>query len=255
MRIPTDVLTVLDHAETTGHELRLTGQLDRKLYTLTNKTLEAAGGKWNRKAAAHVFPNPAADILDAILSTGEITTPRDLGYFPTPPSVVHRLLTLADLHTGMTVLEPSAGRGAIAEPVAALGCHVDCVELQTANVQALDEAGYARRLIAGDFLALDPSLSGLFDAEGYDRVVMNPPFAKQADIAHVTHAHRFLKPGGLLVAVMSNSVTFRSGRIAEGFRALLDQAGGALEPLPEGSFQVSGTGVNTVIAVLPALDA
>jgi 16S rRNA G1207 methylase RsmC len=81
---------------------------------------------------------------------------------------------------------------------------------------------------------------------------MNPPFAKQADIAHVTHAHQFLKPGGLLVAVMSNSVTFRGGRVAEGFRALLAEVGGSLEPLPEGSFQVSGTGVNTIIATLPA---
>jgi hypothetical protein len=87
VRIPTDVLTVLDHAETTGNELRLTGQIDRNLYVLTNKTLEAAGGKWNKKAKAHLFTNPAADVLDAILSTGEVTSPRDFGYFPTPGNV------------------------------------------------------------------------------------------------------------------------------------------------------------------------
>jgi predicted RNA methylase len=245
VRIPTDVLTVLDHAETTGNELRLTGQIDRNLYVLTNKTLEAAGGKWNKKAKAHLFTNPAADVLDAILSTGEVTSPRDFGYFPTPGNVVDRLIDLADLAPGMTVLEPSAGRGAIAGPVAALGCHVDCVELLRENALAISDANIGRDLTVADFLTLTPH-------PGYDRVVMNPPFAKQADIAHVTHAHQFLKPGGLLVAVMSNSVTFRGGRVAEGFRALLAEVGGSLEPLPEGSFQVSGTGVNTIIATLPA---
>jgi 16S rRNA G1207 methylase RsmC len=36
---------------------------------------------------------------------------------------------------------------------------------------------------------------------------MNPPFARQADIHHVNHALKFLKPDGLLVSVMSAGVT------------------------------------------------
>ncbi len=248
MQIPTDVLTVLDERATTdGNALRIGGQrLDPKMYQRVNKTLEAAGGKWNRKTQAHLFDNPAVDVLDAILTTGEVTSPRDFGYFPTPPNVVDRLIELADLQSGMSVLEPSAGRGAIAGPIAALGCVVDTVELLPENAEYLTrELTPKGLLVVGDFLELTPP--GF-----YDRVVMNPPFAKQADIAHVTHAHGFLKPGGLLVAVMSNGVTFRGGRAAEGFRSLLERVGGFLEPLPEGSFQVSGTGVNTVIVVLPA---
>jgi hypothetical protein len=244
MQIPTDVLAVLDHAETTGHELRLTGTLDRQLYVRTNKTLEAAGGKWNKKARAHLFDNPAADVLDAILSTGEVTSPRDFGYFPTPPNVVDRLIELADLRPGMDVLEPSAGRGAIVSRLHAAGCKVTCIELLADNAAHLTDAG-AHQFLVADFLAVGPM-------RGFERVVMNPPFAKQADIRHVMHAHRFLLGGGLLVAVMSNGVTFRDNALTGEFRALMDRVGGSLEPLPEGSFQVSGTGVNTVIAVLPA---
>lgn len=55
MRVDDEVLAVLSRAETNGFELKLTGQLDRKLYERTNKVLEAAGGKWSRKAKAHIF--------------------------------------------------------------------------------------------------------------------------------------------------------------------------------------------------------
>ena len=49
--------------------------------------------------------------------------------FPTPAPLVERMIEAAGLEPGMTVLEPSAGTGAIAGPVHALGCNVDCVEL------------------------------------------------------------------------------------------------------------------------------
>lgn len=240
MKVTTDVLEVLDRAETDGPALTLVGQLDRSLYTRTNKVLEAAGGKWNRKARAHLFDGDAADAIEQVILTGEITTPQEFGYFPTPPAVVERLLDLADLAPGMTVLEPSAGTGAIAGPAAARGCHVDCIEIDHKRALAISDAGIGRDLAVADFLTVEPS-------PDYDRVVMNPPFARQADIAHVTHARRFLRPGGLLVSVMAAGVLFRQGR-AEEFRRLV----GSFEELPDGSFTESGTGVRTVIAVIPA---
>jgi protein-L-isoaspartate O-methyltransferase len=245
MRVSSDVLTVLDRAETDGPRLFLTGTLDRKLYLDTAKVLEAAGGKWNRKAKAHMFDGDAADAIEAVILTGEvISAKQQFGYFPTPTSVVAQLIELADLTPGMTVLEPSAGQGAIAGPIAALGCTVDCIEVQDANASAIFDAGYANIVLVRDFLTTEPGT-------GYDRVVMNPPFARQDDIRHVLHAHRFLKPGGLLVAVMSNGITFRDTPLTRQFRALVDAEGGSLHPLPEGTFKESGTGVNTVIALLP----
>lgn len=241
MKVPTTVLEVLDRAKTDGPRLILTGQLDRKLYTDTAKVLEAAGGKWNRKERAHLFPIDAAEAIEPVILTGEIVSKKqEFGYFPTPAPIVQRLIELADLKPGMTVLEPSAGRGAIAGPIAALGCHVDCIELQRDNALAISDAGIGRDLAVADFLTVEPS-------PDYDRVVMNPPFARQQDIAHVLHARRFLRSGGLLVAVMSAGVMFRKGR-AEQFRHLV----GSFEELPDGAFKESGTGVRTVIAVLPS---
>lgn len=78
---------------------------------------------------------------------------------------------------------------------------------------------------------------------------MNPPFANLQDVDHVTHAFNFLKPGGRLVAIMGEGAFFRQDRKAQEFRALLD-VHGISEQLPAGSFEASGTNVNTRIVIL-----
>lgn len=246
MRIANDVLNVLDQAETEGNSLRLTGQLDRKLYERTNKVLEAAGGKWNRKARAHIFGGDARDAMEQVILTGEITVPQDFGYFPTPAPIVERLLSHAEIRQEHCVLEPSAGTGAIALPLLQAAKNVDCIELLPKHVEELRKLLPPNTIIEErDFLSVEPQRK-------YDRVVMNPPFAKQADILHVLHALKFLKPSGRLVSVMSAGVSFRENRLTAEFRALVDERNGWIEPLPEDSFKASGTSVNAVIAFIPA---
>lgn len=245
MRVDDEVLAVLSRAETNGNALMLTGQLDRRMYERTNKVLEAAGGKWNRKAKAHIFEDEAANRVDQIILSGEVEVPKDeFNFFPSPSAVVARLMELADVQHGMRVLEPSAGKGAIAYACADAGATVDCYELMEANFVAL--AGDARlgSVRHMDFLSQSPEAS-------YARVVMNPPFAKQADIRHVLHALRFLKPGGLLVSVMAASVAFRDNKLTQDFRDLIRERGGDIEALPEGAFKASGTMVRSVIVTIP----
>lgn len=248
MKIENDVLAVLSSAETTGSNVALSGQLGRALYTRVNKVLEAAGGKWNRKAKAHVFDGDAVERMEQIILSGSVVIPKDeFNFFPSPPAVVKRLMELAGIEPGMRVLEPSAGQGAIAWACAEAGATVDCYEIQQGNafmcaMGAPVDLGHTK---TADFLTVAPE-------SVYDRVVMNPAFMKQADIKHVTHAHLFLKPGGLLVAVMAAGVTFRTDARTKAFIELLEDRGGYLEPLPENSFKASGTGASTVIAVIPA---
>jgi len=248
MRVDNSVLNVLGNAKMDGNALVLQGTLDRALYVATNKVLEAAGGKWDKKAKAHVFPVDAADAMEQIIQTGEVTLIRtiqqDFGYFPTPAPVVKRLLAMADTDAGMRVLEPSAGRGAIAFALAAQGATVDCYELLEANYTVIGADKRLNWVRHADFLQQAPEAI-------YDRVVMNPPFAKQADIKHVLHALKFLKPDGLLVSVMSASVGFRDNKMTQDFRDLVRACGGSIEDLPEGSFKESGTGVRTVIVTIP----
>lgn len=237
MKVSEDVLVVLDAAETNGHALTLVGQLDRKMYAAVNKVLEAAGGKWNRQAKAHLFAGEAADAVDQVILTGEISTHQELGWFPTPKPIVDIVIGQAELEPGMRVLEPSAGLGALALPAIEAGCIVTMVEIDMGRVLALD--GQGLEVVREDFLLMEQN-------PWYDRVIMNPPFARQADIDHVTHALGFLKPGGRLVSVMSNGVVFRQNRKTVEFRALEPR----YVPLPSGAFRTSGTAIETVIVVI-----
>ena len=244
MKIDTEVLAILSRAEIAGRQLVIAEPLDRSTYARTNKVLEAAGGKWKRGAKAHVFDIEAGEVIDQILITGEITTQQDLGAFFSPPAVADRVIELCDLRPGMTFLEPSAGRGAIASRALLAGCIVDCVEIQERNVQILCSTPY-RRVVHGDFLALDVSMT-------YAKIGMNPPFARQDDIRHVLHALKFLAPRGLLVSVMAANVTYRDNRLSQDFRDLVRSRGGDIEALPDGAFRESGTQVATVIVTIPA---
>lgn len=218
-------------------------QLDRPLYEAVNKVLTALGGRWNRRARGHVFDADPSDALDAVVLTGAYDRPDDLGWFETPANIANMVIEAAQIEPGMSVLEPSAGLGALARPARDAGGVVVCHEIHAGRAVELTGQGFPTT--ADDFLTSRyPSL--------FDRVVMNPPFARQQDIAHVEHALRFLKRGGRLVSIMSASVRFRSNRNTVEFRDFIDKMGGTFLDLPDGAFKPSGTGVRTVMLIVDA---
>lgn len=244
MQISEAVLDIIARSTTDGPRLILPGQLPRPDYVAVDKVLKNVGGAWNRGKKAHVFPIDAADAIDSLLATGEISTFQEMGYFPTPLPVVEYLADLADLDPGIEALEPSAGIGAIAELIAPAVLAVDCYELDPGRADSIRAGGYARTVETADFLTVAPR-------PVYDRVVMNPPFAKKADVDHVLHALGFVKPGGLLVSVMSAGAARREDRKTVEFRKLVADVGGWIEDLPEDSFKASGTAVRTIVVVIP----
>lgn len=246
MQIDPDVLDAIRSAEVDGPALRLRGQLDRKLYERVNLALHAVGGTWNRYKRAHIFPVAAATAIAGLLATGQVITDADRGYYPTPEPIVEQLLDLAELEVGCEALEPSAGRGAIAEAAAARGVIVDCIELDAARAEHLRVGGYAREVTNADFLSVKVE-------RRYQRVIMNPPFADRQDIRHVERALRFVQPGGLVVAVMFGSLIFRTDRLTKDFRARVQEAHGTITELPDDAFPT--VGVRTVIAVIPVREA
>ncbi|SCM71583.1 Type I restriction-modification system methyltransferase subunit-like protein [uncultured Pleomorphomonas sp.] len=255
MLVDDDTLRILDSSRFDGAKMFLPGQLDRPAYAKVVKVIEAAGGKWNRKASAHLFDGDAAEAIEPILLTGEVTrTKQEFGQFDTPPELADQLVELADLHPGMKVYEPSAGVGNIVAAVirklesgaGIFGCEIDPkrhAECVRRNYSAFGAGG----LDLWDFLAIEPN-------PVFDRLIMNPPFARQADIDHVLHAYGFLKPGGRLVAIMSASVSFRDNKKTIAFREFVGGCNGTIELLPDGAFRSSGTDVKTAVVVLNSPD-
>lgn len=116
--------------------------------------------------------------------------------FQTPHELARRLVELAGIESSMTVLEPSAGLGRILRALPA-GCQTTAVEMAPQIAAELYRAELPGvKLIQRDFLTCTPAELGSFD-----RIVMNPPFHMRADIRHILHARRFLKPAGRLVAL------------------------------------------------------
>lgn len=236
------VLAVLSAGRCEADRYHLpTGQLDRPMYEAVNKVLAALGGKWNRSAKAHVFGEECEPIIEAAIETGEYTRPSDMGWFPTPAAIAAQAASLADIEPGHVVLEPSAGEGALVATILAAGGAAECVEIDERRAEAL-RAKHEVPVSVLDFLSVEPTPT-------FDRVLMNPPFAKRADIHHVLHARKFLKPGGMLVSIMSAGVAFREDALTRDFR---DQCETITE-LPDGAFLESGTGVRTVVVTMRAV--
>ena len=242
-KLSQEVLAVLSTAEINGLTVRLTcGQLDRKLYQDVNFALESLGGKWNRKSKGHDFTSDPNQKLDDAILTGEVTPPTKNGYFPTPKAIVQELIEIANIKPDMLVLEPSAGQGAIAEEIHKTNAKLVCCEILPENIKVLKAKGLD--VAAEDFFQFN-------EFGKFDRVVMNPPFDNQADIDHVIRAYDMLKPNGLLVSIMSLGVVFRQNKKTVQFRNFVENNNGRTIELPEDSFKESGTGVNTVIIVIP----
>lgn len=235
--ITDDVLAVLSAGRCDGTKFYLpVTQLDRKLYGSTNKVLTALGGKWNRSAKAHVFAEDCEPLIESAIETGSYTKPADMGWFPTPASLAERVVRMAGVQPGMLVLEPSAGEGAIVKAIAGQDAIACWCELEPKRAEKIGEG---RQVHVGDFLSVAPDPI-------YPRVVMNPPFAKRADIHHVLHARKFLEPGGKLVSIMSGGIAFRQDALAVSFRAECS----SIEDLPDESFRESGTSVRTVVVTM-----
>lgn len=181
-------------------------------------------------------PSKAQVLKEALKSGVHVVSANQL--FPTPTDLAARMVELADIQPGHDVLEPSAGTGRILE---ALPCvrpngHVQAVEINPTLAAMLEKAGHADDVVCFDFL----EWAG---PEKFDRILMNPPFENGADIKHILKARELLRPGGVLVAICAGGPRQKER---------LEPLASLWEPLPAGTFQESGTNVNTVLLTIEA---
>ena len=203
----------------------------------TDTQLQAALAEYlmYRKGAKGMDPIKKAEL--ALVGT------RIPGYFPTPDLIADDMIEAAGIEPGMSVLEPSAGKGTLADRAKAAGGEVDAIEVNHSLQSILEAKGHT--LAGSDFTEYKPG-------KEYDRIVMNPPFENGQDMQHVQLAFGMLKPGGRIVSIMSAGTFFRSDKQATAFRAWLRAQGGTFEKLPDASFMASDiqTGVSTYLVTI-----
>ncbi len=169
------------------------------------------------------------------------------GFFPTPKRVIDEMMERAYLEEGQTILEPSAGKGDIADALKEAGYNVVVIEVRPALQNILEMKGH--EVVGDDFLE---------HADTYDRILMNPPFEGKQDIDHVQHAYKLLNPGGRLVAIMGEGAFGRSQKKDVAFREWLAEVGGISERLEnafKGKDSFKQTGVTSRIVEITKREA
>ena len=236
--VPLDLQGEMALLQADGQRLMLP-KTQLKFYADIKAKLTKAGGKYSSKGWFEFLPgiDPAA-VLAALLGGDTVNGKKDSQSFFTPPDLAADVCAEIAPKPGMRVLEPSGGGGALADPVRAAGADVVVVENYPVNVNLLKDKGYA--VVEQDFLSVTPEALGLFDA-----IVANPPFSRNQDIDHVLHMLKFLKPGGTLSVITSQSWMNGTQKKQLAFRELLAANQARIEEIPAGAFKSSGTDVAT----------
>ncbi len=165
-------------------------------------------------------------------------------YFPTPEPLGYKMMEWAKAGEGDTILEPSAGHGAIARyaPKENMMTSIEPSQSLFTKLQ-LKAGGLGRKFLNNIFENYDIS-------NKHDVVVMNPPFgtAGATAIAHLDKAFKHLDEGGRVVAIIPRGSTDKKfdkwydGQKNVAMRAEVD--------LPDIVFQQAGTKVRCRVVVL-----
>ncbi|TXI10687.1 MAG: hypothetical protein E6Q68_07625, partial [Polynucleobacter sp.] len=173
-------------------------------------------------------------------------------YYATPEPVGQKMVEFADILMNESVLEPSAGHGAIAmwfdlsNTVTAIEPSFNLYSKLTAR-----SGGGVKKMINGTFEDLNI-------INKYDAIVMNPPFGQAGSTAmkHVEKAFVHLRDKGRIVALIPRGATDKK---LENFLYGTNEKGKLNNPdailvaeilLPSVTFEQAGTSVSTRIVVI-----
>lgn len=269
MKLTSDQVQILQDWRIEENRFYLQGQLDRKQYQSINEVLETIWLKWNRKEKAHIADctnQELKEALEDIVETGEVETLKEtikkFQFYETPKKVAEYMIELAEIKYNDTILEPSAGHGAIVDVI------IDLVKYNRIVLLELDPAKVIFMKNKYDFwnwwltdlvdwkstykadLKMNiyncDCLWSLVNKSDFNKVVANPPFSKSQDVKHILEMYKYLDKWWRLVSVASASIKTRTGKLYDEFNTLNPE----FYDLPDGSFKDSGTMVNTVIVVI-----
>ncbi|MEV0778900.1 SAM-dependent methyltransferase [Streptomyces sp. NPDC050428] len=231
MQIANAVRRELELAACEGPRVRLREDADPAVAEKVHKVLRRSGASWSRRHQCYVFADlypfgDAAWLISQIITRRYAVNRPDRGVVSCPQSIAELLWDTLPPQKGSLVLEPSAGHGALAAEGAARGCVMDCYEIDSHRAAEITRTGLARHVGNADFLTVPARPE-------YDAVVMYPPHRRDLAVKHILHAHRFLRPGGVLAALVSPNIEHAAGARGQELRDLLNRVGYYRQDLDE----------------------
>ena len=237
---------ILRHCTLENNILKLPQvQFNKKSYVEAKKWIEEAGGSWQGgKVQGFTFPFNAERVFSILKDGKRCNLQQEYQFFETPDSVADWLIMLAGgIHEDDTVLEPSAGRGALIKAIhrACPSVMVECYELMPENREFLHSLGNV--ILLGEDFAKD-------SVGSYSKIIANPPFANNQDIDHVRLMYDRLEEGGTLAVITSPHWKFASEKKCDVFRRWIDEVHGQVFEIGAGEFKESGTSISTMAIVI-----
>lgn len=241
-----EVEDILKHCTLEGNVLKLPAvQFNKKSYAEAKKWIEKAGGSWQGgKIQGFTFPFNPERIFSILKEGKRCNLQQEYQFFETPAEVADWLVMLAgEIHENDTVLEPSAGRGALIKAIhrACPSVTVECYELMPENREFLHSLD--------NVIILDEDFTK--DSVGsYTKIIANPPFSNNQDIEHVRIMYERLAAGGTLAAITSSHWKIASEKKCVDFRNWLEEVHGEVFEIGAGEFKESGTSISTMAVVI-----
>lgn len=166
------------------------------------------------------------------------------GFHPTPPQVGMQQVHLLDVKAGMSVCEPSGGKGDL----------IDCLG-QVIDLERIDLTIYeidSRLCEIMQAKGYHPTQANFLETTGrqFNRILANPIFDNGQDMAHVRHMYSRLAPEGKLVTQMSEGTFTRSDNRTVEFREWLKQIGAQDAKLPEDTYLNSDRPTSTRVRMV-----
>ena len=238
-------IETLQNCKVEGNVIKLPDiQLERKEYLEVKKALELIGGKWKGgKLFGFVFKSDPTDLLNQIANGEKRDLKKEFQFFATPEKLADELVDLADLKHYDTILEPSAGQGAIIKAINKV-CDIvpDCFELMKINKLVLNKTDLKFELVGDDFLKSN--------GKKYSKIIANPPFSKNQDITHIYKMFDKLAYGGRIVTIMSKHWQNCTNKKETQFREFLKGLNAEITEINSNTFKESKTSIATVIVTI-----
>ena len=241
-----NVEEILKHCTLENNILKLPQvQFNKKSYAEAKKWIEEAGGSWQGgKIQGFTFPFNPERVFSMLKEGKRCNLQQDYQFFETPADVADWLVMLAGgIYEDDTVLEPSAGRGALIKAIhrACPSVTVECYELMPENREFLHTLS--------NVILLDEDFTK--DTIGsYTKIISYPPFTGNHDIEHVRLMYDRLEEGGTLAAITSQHWKFASEKKCIDFRNWLKEVHGEVFEISAGEFKESGTSISTMAVVI-----
>lgn len=199
------------------------------------KTFNCKNSTYMKRKA---FVNQGEFTSEQILEVGKklkgVSLSTKFDFFPTPKGLASLVRELAEISNTNTILEPSAGTGSLLEGLNKE--NIQCVELSNVLASILEVKGYK---------TTNTSFEEFNSNTKYDRIIMNPPFGKRLDAKHILLAfNKYLKEGGILVAIHSTGILNATDKASKEFQELYKKYGTYQKVCDNEEFKNSAKGTN-----------